>query len=287
MRWINVLLLACFVFSGTVFAAEDMWDQKLPFEQATITYSVDGMEKGTEVLYIKNYGRHTAKHRTTAMSVMGMSVETNTLELMDPDWVYTYDLNEKTGFKVVNPKKYMKQEYDLLSGAEKKQVMQNAEQLSVNFLAGGGGKIEKNVSEMLGFKVDRATVMGFESYMIHDTQVPLKTSGSIMGMQFSMTATDFAKGDVSDSAFEHPAGIAAVENPEADAMARTMAQKTMMWLKDPDAARKAPPMPSATGIMGTGQTRQPGSTDQESGHKDANEMTEKAIQDVLKSILGN
>lgn len=195
IRWISISFLACLVFLGSVFAADDMWEKKLPFESATITYRVDGMEKGTEVLYIKDYGRHAAKNRTATMSVMGMKVETNTLELMDPDWVYTYDLNQKTGTRSVNPKKYMKQEYDTLSAAEKKQVMKNAEQLSVNFLSGGGGKVEKNVSEMFGFKVDRATVMGLDTYLIHDTSITLKTSGSIMGMQFNVTAIDFKKGE--------------------------------------------------------------------------------------------
>ncbi len=283
MRRIKMVLLVCVLFPATLFAGDDLWDKQLPFESATITYSVDGMETGTEVLYIKDYGRVTAEHHTTSMSMMGMKMETRTLELVDPDWVYTYDLTEGTGSKAVNPIKLMQQEYDKLSRAEKKQVRKNAEQLSVNVMQGGDGKVEQNVSEMFGFSLDRTTVMGVETYVIHDTDIPLKSSGSMMGMQVNVTATEFKKGAVDAAAFKHPEGIVAEVDAQADAMARSMAEKTMAWLKDPDAAQKAPPTPSAAEMYGGGQ--QPAAS--EGQGSDQGSMDMEAVEGMLKSILGN
>jgi len=287
MRLLHAVALLLFVCAVPVQAGdEDLWNKKLPFESATIEYAIDGMEKGTETLYIKDYGQHTAKHHSAVMSMMGMKVESRTLEITDPDWIYHYDLKEGTGTKSTNPVKYMKAEYDKLTDAEKKQVNKNAEKMAVNFQQGGGGSIEKNVAEMFGFKVDRATVMGIESYTIHDTPITLRTSGTIMGMTIDTKATSFNKGTVDDKFFQHPANIQAVHDPRSDAMMQTMAEKTMAWLKDPEAETKAPPVPSASDMFGNqGQGQPQGNSQQLPGGLD--KSTEKVMEGVLKGLFGN
>ena len=50
----SMLLIAVTVFP--VFAADNPWDMKLPFENATIYYEVTGTETGNETLYIKEFG---------------------------------------------------------------------------------------------------------------------------------------------------------------------------------------------------------------------------------------
>ena len=279
MKTLRIVLLFLMVLPGLAIAAQDdPWDRKLPFENATITYTLGGMETGTEMLYIKDYGEHTAKYHKGVTSMLGVKMENNTLEFVDPDWVYRYDLKERTGTKVTNPKKYMKEEYDKLTEDEKKQVEKNAREFSVNLMQGGGGKIEENAAEMFGYKVDKATYMGITSYNIHQTPIAMKTEGSMMGMKIDMAATSVEEGKADDKYFAHPEGIEAVYDQRADDMSRLMAQKTMNWLKDPDAAQKAPPSPMPTG-MG----------DQQTSPQDDEEPADPASQvmeNVMKGLFG-
>jgi len=46
------------------------------------------------------------------------------------------------------------------------------------------------------------------------------------------------RGDVDQKYFVPPQGIAAVFDPEADAMARSLAKQTLATLKSPDGAKK-------------------------------------------------
>lgn len=285
MRWLKTALLVSVLLPNLAQAAdEDLWEKKLPFKSATIEYALNGVEKGQETLYIKDYGKYTAKHHSGTMSMMGMKVATETLEIIDPDWVYNYDLKEGKGSKATNPQKIMKAEYDKLTDAERKQVNENAEKLAVNFLQGGGGSVEKNVAEMFGFKVDRATMMGIESYTIHDTPIALQTSGSMMGIKIDSRATAFNKGAVDDKFFQHPANIQAEHNAQAEEMTRAMAEKTMAWLKDPEAETKAPPTPGFSDISGS-QNQQQGAPPQQQP-EDMDATTEKVIEGVFKSIFG-
>jgi len=275
-----VVFLAALLPVAAQASDEELWDRELPFESATIEYAMDGMEKGSEALYIRNYGKVSAKHHSGITSMMGMKIENRTLEITDPDWVYRYDLKEGTGTKSTNPIKFMKAEYEKLTAAEREQVRENSEKLAVNFMQGGGGSIEKNVTEMFGYKVDKATVMGIESYTIHDTPIMLQTSGSMMGMTFNTKATSFKKGAVDDQFFQHPAGIQAVHDPQADNMSQMMAENIMAWLKDPEADQKAPPTPGLPAAQGT-----QGQPQQQPQGQDA--ATEKVIEGVFKSLFGN
>lgn len=280
MKTLRFVLLLLMVLPGLAMAAkDDPWSRKLPFESATITYTLGGMETGTEMLYIKDYGEKTAKHHKGVTSMLGMKMESSTLELAEPDWVYRYDLKERTGTKTTNPKKYMKEEYDKLTADEKKQVEKNAKEFSVNLMQGGGGKIEENAAEMFGYKVDKATYMGITSYSIHQTPVALKTEGTMMGMKIDMAATSVEEGKAGDEYFAHPEGIEAVFDQQADDMSRLMAQKTMNWLKDPEAAQKAPPTPVPTG-MGNQQA----SPQQEEEQGDS---ATQVMESVLKGLFGN
>ena len=85
--------------------ADNPWEIKLPFEQATINYSLSGMETGSEILYIKDFGRQTARYRTTKASVFGMTMHNKSVEIISPDWIYKYNLEEGTGTKSINPQK--------------------------------------------------------------------------------------------------------------------------------------------------------------------------------------
>ncbi len=229
-----VLLLPSIAFAG----GDSPWEVKLPFKKATITYSLGGMQEGTETLYIRDYGKETATYTETTTKMLGMVMKTQEVEIMTPDFIYSFDLTEQSGVKSVNPEKYMIEEYNKLSKAEKKQVKKNSETMGVSMTEGLGGEIEKNVTKILGYKCDKMTVMGSTVYMIHDTQVPLKTEVNMMGMKMEIVATDVKEGKVDGAKFKHPEGIDLVTDNQADAAARTMAKQTMDMLKDPEGVKQ-------------------------------------------------
>ena len=234
----SLLLLTILVPGPAAGQDENPFTEKLPFAEATITYAISGMENGSETVYIKDQGGRSASYRKTTTSVMGMTMENNTIEITDPDWVYSYDLVEGTGNKSRNPMKYMQEEFAKLSAAERQQVLKNRKLMGLNVMAGVGGTVEENATEILGYSCDRVNAMGTTVYTIHDSSLAVKTESEVMGMKMSIVVTAIDKGAVDDKYFIHPAGIEAVHDEEADAMSRQMAQQTMAWLKDPEASSK-------------------------------------------------
>lgn len=215
------------------------WDRKLPFKRVTIEYTLSGVEKGSETLYIRDYGKETVRYHKTTTTMMGMTMINETITITDPDWVYTFDLNEKSGTKAVNPQKYMIEEYNKLSREEKNQLLKNSEELGTSMSGNSGGEVEKNAEKILGYSCDKMTVMGATVYTIHDTDIALKTESNMMGMAIKMEATKIDKGSVSKKIFQHPKGITPILDSQSDALARAMAKQMMATLKDPEAAQKA------------------------------------------------
>lgn len=217
--------LLCFAF--TAQAQENPWDKKLPFESGTINYLVAGVETGTQTLYIRDYGTTTARYHNGKSTMMGVSVETKSIEFTEPDWIYNYDLVEKTGTKSPNPVKYMIEEFNALSKADKKKAMDNAKALAAGFQ---GMTVEPDATKMLGFSCDRISGMGTTILMIHDSNVVLNSQVDTMGMKMTTTATEIKTDSVPDKYFTHPDNIEAVLDQQASQMVRSMAQQQVQML---------------------------------------------------------
>ena len=281
-----ITVLACFLLIVPIMAtaAKNPWDQKLPFKSAVIHYQLSGMEKGEETLYIRNYGKEMARYHTGESSMMGMKMKSRTVEITTPDWIYRFDLEEKTGVKTVNPMKVTLEEYNKLSAAEKKEVDKNSQELGTAIM-GTDGKREKNAKEILGYSCDMVSFMGGSIYSIHDTSVPLYTDTNIMGISVKSVATKVDEGKVDDKYFQFPDGIEPQHDPRSDQMARSIAQQTIEMLKDPEAAKKSnsPGMDQqrAEAIRQDSQDKQEPPADP--GVDEAVEQT----MNMLKGLFGN
>ena len=272
-RITTALLSLFFLFTAHfTLAADTPWDQPLPFASATITYAISGTEQGKEIVYIKDHGKTMATYHTGTTTMLGTTLETNTVEIEDPDWVFSFDLKERTGTKSTNPVKVMKAEYAKLTKAEQDQVRKNAEKLGMTMMEGMSGKVEQNATKLFGFSCDRATFMGTSVYSIHGTPIALKTESEMMGMKMSSVATALDQGPVDDKMFAHPAGIEAVFDQATDAMTQTMAAQTITWMKDPEAANKA-------------AQKQPAGSDQPNISPDDQELM-KQVEQMMKGMNG-
>ncbi|MBV5317295.1 MAG: hypothetical protein JZU50_05770 [Desulfobulbaceae bacterium] len=102
-RWIPVGVLVLLFLGSLALGADQPWEMRLPFKDATIHYELKGSEQGVETLYIRDYGKVRARHHKVTAIIMGMTQKNDTLELTDSDWITTYNLIEKNGEKVSNP----------------------------------------------------------------------------------------------------------------------------------------------------------------------------------------
>ncbi len=232
-------------------ANELLWEKKLPFQEAAIHYHIKGMEEGKETLYVRENGKERAIYRETVSHVMGVEMVNSTVTIKQADFIYTYDLQKKQGFKAVNPQKYMIEAYNKLSPAEQEKVRESARKMGAAYTEGMGGTMEVNAVEILGYNCDKVEIMdGSATYLIHDTDVALKTEMNIMGTNLIMTAETVKKGKVDDKFFRHPEGIIAEVNAQSDEIAKNMAMQAIALLQDPqntDSGRMMAPMQAVDG----------------------------------------
>lgn len=227
-QFILSLLIAFSAHSS--LAANNPWEPKLPFKQAEISYKAEGTAKGTSTLYVKDYGRTTAKYTNTEMKIFGMSQKTREVVITTPEWMYTFNLEENTGSKQTNPLKYMQDEYKKLSKADQKKARQRAEEQGVAMVSSMGGTVEKNAKKILGYQCDKTTAMGTTVYTISGTQLPLRVKSNLMGIKIKETATNIKKGSVPSAKFEFPKGIKPIHDTSADNMMKSQAKAMMEGL---------------------------------------------------------
>jgi hypothetical protein len=273
---VAVLTLVFLVAPYVAIGAEHPWDIKLPFENATINYTLSGMEAGEEVLYIREHGKESARYRTTKTSMLGMTMINRSVEMMTPDWIYSFDLQEGTGTKSINPQKVMIEEFNKLSSADKEKVEKNAEEMGAGFMSGMQGSLDKNAKKILGYPCDKVTVMDSTIYSIHGTPIALHTESNIMGITVKSVATKIDKGAVPDKFFQYPEGIVPEPDPEAYGIARIMAEKSISMLKDPKAFKDK--------NQGTIMNMVPGKTEEISPEEQ--QQVEEAMK-ALKELFGN
>ena len=275
-----LLLLLAVVFLGVpsrVFAGNELlWEKQLPFKEATIRYIIKGMEEGQETLYVRNNGRERATYRETVSNMMGMKMANSTITIKDPDLIYTYDLQKQQGFKAVNPQKYMIEEYNKLSRGEQEKVRESAKKMGAAYTEGMGGTLQPNALEILGYSCDKVEIMGGSAtYLIHDTDVTLKTEMNIMGMNLTMEAEKIEKGRVDEKFFQHPEGIIAEVNDQSDEIAKNMAIQAIAMLKDPESAKNVQMMAPKTVAGGKKQMS-----------KEQKEQMMQQMEEMVKGLQG-
>lgn len=266
------LIVPVIVFAGN----ELLWEKQLPFKAATINYVIKGMEEGKETLYIRENGKERATYRETISNVMGMKMTNSTITIKNPDYIYTYDLQKQQGFKGVNPQKYMIEAYNKLSRAEQEKVRENAKKMGAAYTEGMGGTLQPNALDILGYSCDKVEILGGSStYLIHDTDITLKTEMNMMGMSMTMVAESVAKDKADDEFFEHPVGIVAEVNPQSDEMAKNMATQAIAMLRDPEDPKNAGMMPPKSAAGGKEQMS-----------KEEQEQMVQQMEQMMKGLQG-
>lgn len=303
LKIVQAVFLFLFAAPYAVYAAGgNPWEYKLPFKSAVVHYDSRGTLKGEETLYIRSGGGEMAKVSRLSGKVMFIPMTEDTTEITTPDWIIKIDNKKKTGNKITNPQKFMREEYEKLSAAEKATVRKNLQEIGVNMTSQLGGQVQKGGSKILGYTCDVVTGMGITVHSIPGTPVALKSEGSLMGVKIDSVATKLEKNvAVPDSVFEAPPGVEITHDKEADEANRAMAKVMMDNLKDPEAAKKQQAMAEemqremARSEQERRAEREQGdSGEQERGEeaseeeegRDMGEMMEKGMG-ALKGLFGN
>lgn len=273
LHWLLVAVIM--VLTPSVIMADSTpWSPRLPFEQAVITYEISGMETGRETLYIQDFGQRSARHRETSATILGITQKSHSVEIMTPEWVYSFDLREGTGSKSVNPAKLMIDEYEKLSDADKKKVSDQAEKMAGVLSTGLQGSVEQNVKEILGYSCDRIQALGTTIYSIHGTTINLLNETDLMGIKMKSVATSIKKSGADQKYFEFPQGIVPQPSPEADRMALVIAQQTIAALKDPERFEN-----KGHGIIGLPADKAPSIPEED-------QMQMEEAMNTIKELLG-
>ncbi len=232
------LMMLLLLSTHRLAVAKSPWETELPFEHATIRYTISGTENGEEIIYIRDYGREVATLHTTNTNMMGITMTNTTMDLSNPNWEYSFDLTNHTGTKSVNPEKYMILEYNKLSQTEKLEISHNAEKMTASVVEGFGGQILKNAKKIHGYECDRVEMMGTVTYSIHGTDIPLLVESDMMGIKMKIEATSVETGKVDLKHFLLPEEIEPVLDPRSDAIAQNMAKETISMLQNPEGTKK-------------------------------------------------
>jgi len=143
-----------------------------------VEYEAAGSMTGTIVLYFDDWGYKEAKFEKTEMKMMGISVKENKVTIIDGEWTYNINLDQKTGTKIKTP--FVEQ---IIETSGSNDLTNFGEQLMKNM----GGKIAGKES-VLGKECDIWEIKNLGSKILVWNWVPLKSDVNFMG-QKSLTKT--------------------------------------------------------------------------------------------------
>ena len=224
-------------FADCAFASPSLpWERRTPFREGAIHYEMSGTQEGTEILYIKDFGRLRVKQSQSTMDVLGRTVSTRTREVTTPEWVTRYNFSDNWGEKHSNPARVYQEEYERLSPEEQTIFARNAAQIGPSLFENAGSIVQSRSGNLLGFSCDQVSFGGFSSScLLHDTDIPLQAEARVMGVINRLKAVRIdLVSPVPDELFAPPDGMTAAVNEEAEAMLRQAIHQAVLILKEPD-----------------------------------------------------
>lgn len=223
---------------------------KYPFENAIIEYKgkieYEHAEdkivyEGEELLYIKG-DKILKKTKLEEPVSDGEEIKIDEkMILITPSYVYTADLNEGSGIKIDNPKKYGAAEYEKLSPEEREAFRKRMERRGVISLDLKGLGRKVGTEQLLGKTCDvyengeKPSVNGLDeiiegappstftkSWIWREAGIPLKTTTEQVGYYSELVSTKIdINAGIPDSKFEIPDAIKVVYDEETSQTARS------------------------------------------------------------------
>jgi len=145
--------------------------RRYQMESGIIEYSITGAQSGTGVVYFDRWGMREAKYASVEFFSPGGVRRSNTLTILDGDWIYNIDLDKKIGTKKKNV--VLKEVLDEVDNEDPDAV--------------GKGMMEKAGAEIVGQeKISKMTCDVWEIKQTGEKTwlwrwLPLKSQARVMG----------------------------------------------------------------------------------------------------------
>lgn len=155
--------------------------------------------KQTQVLYFDDYGKKECRESMNNMSVMGRKINQNTISIRKDGYMYSFDLEKKTGTKMQIPSTV-----DVMKNLDFSKLSDDVMK-EWNMVKEGTQTVLGKECNVLSMKSDK---MGMQGKYYVWNNIPLKSETRMSGMVVSLIATKIEENvDIPASKFEIPADI--------------------------------------------------------------------------------
>ncbi len=169
----------------------------LPFKEGIVHYRITGFDKGTETIYIKDFGKKRVIYKSINSKIMHHKEENETLIMIDEMWTYHINLTKKVATKEPSLNKLLIKKFNSLTKEEQ------------DFIEA------KKDKYILGMACHLCCVDGVCRYYTNEGHLMLQSQTDILGYQVSTSASSIQQRDINDSLFVLPAGLKIIKK-EAD-----------------------------------------------------------------------
>ena len=192
---------------------KDAGFKRYQIESGIVQSELSGAQKGSETLYFDRWGMREAKYTNSVLTIAGMTQKSNTLNLIDGDWIYVIDLDKRTGTKTQNP--LLKQ---IADRAANKDLSELGEKMMRDM-----GAEKTGTEEVAGKMCDVWEVKNLRTKSWVWKSVTLKVQVNMGAMEMNSTATRFEEGaSVPADRFAIPSDVKITEGPDVKGLLEGM-----------------------------------------------------------------
>lgn len=211
---------ACSHWQGTSTESEGLKDaghRRYQIESGVVQYQMTGGQNGSETIYFDRWGMREAKYTRTEISFSGITQKTNTLTLIDGEWIYVVDMDKRTAAKTKN---------SLLKTIAEKSGKKDFGEIGEQMLRDMGGE-KIGSGEIAGKPCDVWEVKRLGSKSWVWKSIALKTQVKMGGLEITSTATSVEEGvSIPEDKFALPSGVSVTETQDINKTLEDIRGKT-------------------------------------------------------------
>jgi len=173
--------------------------KKYSFDSAVIHYEIKGgAQNGTEDLYVQ--GIKTCRVRHVTINALSQTQKQDTIVIDDGSYVYSIDLNEKIGTKMISPRKMLEE-----MTPEERKKMEETGKVLIKGITGSPENKPVGTEKILGKSCKIYEILGVKSWQWEG--IPLKTEMHMMGKNTQIATSIKLNTSIPASRFRVPSGI--------------------------------------------------------------------------------
>jgi len=207
----RLALLASLAVAPRAASAAEVhpWNEAVPFEQATIHYTLEGTNRGEQVLYLRARGDERAREARTSNPELPDGAHRHSIEITTPRDLVRVELLTRSALEMPNHLAYLVEGWKKLPDDEREIVRRAAATIDHRFPATLGRREGVSKGTFLGYDCDLVTIAGVTTWYIEGTTIPLKAEGTTGSHRTLTVATRIdTETPVPDEKFRVPEGVA-------------------------------------------------------------------------------